>query len=259
MLDARVYRTAFLPALVALFVAAFALAGPPDPGALARCRRTCSRAERAFGSASPEPQSLNGLARPSRTAPPGRPATRGWPTSSRTTFEAPDEDAASAPAVHRPPRRRATRERDLETVIATRPGHLDRAGSSCSPTATRPGRRASLSGTAALLELARVLKSRDLRKTLVLVSTPGATTGFAGARAWAQARGRRAGRRRDRARRHGRDADQEAVGRLAGRSSRGAAAARPRAHACRPRCGARPAATPGGPRALGQWMRRALP
>ena len=50
---------------------------------------------------------------------------------------------------------------------------------------------AELSGTAALLELARVFKARELRKTLVLVSTSGATTGFAGARAWAQRRRRR--------------------------------------------------------------------
>ena len=49
----------------------------------------------------------------------------------------------------------------------------------------RPG-RAELSATATLLELARLFRQRDLRKTLVLVSTSGATTGFAGARAWAR-------------------------------------------------------------------------
>ena len=53
--------------------------------------------------------------------------------------------------------------------------------------AAAPG-RAELSGTAALLELARLFRQRDLRKTLVLVSTSGATTGFAGARAWARRR-----------------------------------------------------------------------
>ena len=51
--------------------------------------------------------------------------------------------------------------------------------------ARHPG-RAELSGTAALLELARIYRQRELRKTLVLVSTSGATTGFAGARAWAR-------------------------------------------------------------------------
>ena len=53
----------------------------------------------------------------------------------------------------------------------------------------RPG-RAELSATAALLELARIYRQRELRKTLVLVSTSGATTGFAGARAWARERPR---------------------------------------------------------------------
>ena len=37
-----------------------------------------------------------------------------------------------------------------------------------------------------LLELARVLKSRELEKTIVLVSTSGSQQGFAGAQAWAQ-------------------------------------------------------------------------
>ena len=45
---------------------------------------------------------------------------------------------------------------------------------------------AGLSGTAALLELGRVFKARDMHKTLVLVSTTGAGDGFAGARAWAK-------------------------------------------------------------------------
>ena len=49
----------------------------------------------------------------------------------------------------------------------------------------RPG-LAELSGTAAMLELARLFRARELRKTLVLVSTSGATEGFTGARAWAE-------------------------------------------------------------------------
>ena len=51
VLDARVYRTAFLPALVALFVAAFALAGPSrSPGARA-CAPDVFNGERAFDDA----------------------------------------------------------------------------------------------------------------------------------------------------------------------------------------------------------------
>ena len=99
-------------------------------------------------------------------------------------FEAPEERATRAPFTVR---RTVTpsRDGDLQTVIATRPGQSERR---IVVLAHRdaPG-LADLSGTAALLELARVLKTRELRKTLVLVSTSGATTGFAGARAWAQA------------------------------------------------------------------------
>jgi hypothetical protein len=40
-----------------------------------------------------------------------------------------------------------------------------------------------------MLELARVFRARELRKTLVLVSTSGATDGFTGARAWADEAG----------------------------------------------------------------------
>ena len=84
MLDARVYRTAFLPALVALFVAAFALADRPGPARSGLPADAFSGA-RAFGTGdAPEPQSLQGMAAafPDRAAR-GRPRTTAWPTSSR--------------------------------------------------------------------------------------------------------------------------------------------------------------------------------
>ncbi len=73
---------------------------------------------------------------------------------------------------------------DLVTVTGTRPGLSERRIVVLSHR-DGPG-LADLSGTAAMLELARVIKGRELRKTLVLVSTSGSTTGFAGARAWAR-------------------------------------------------------------------------
>ena len=163
--------------------------------------------------------------RRSRTAPPGSAgdARPGRPRRSRSSRR--PRRRASAPAFTRPRTITPTATGDLETVIATRPGRLDAPDRRARRTATARA-SPSLSGTAALLELARVLKSRELRKTLVLVSTSGATTGFAGARAWAQARGRRAGRRRDRARRHGRHAAHEAVGRRRWPRRAGADAAR---------------------------------
>ncbi len=184
------YRTAFLPALVALFVAAFALADRPDP-ARSPLNADAFDGARAFGAgASPAPESLLGMARafPSR-----RPGSAG---DAALADRVERVLAAREAGTRRPAfevRRIVTRGRtldgrgDLVTVVGTRPGlsnrrivviaHRDALG--------RPA-LAQLSGTAALLELARVFRTRELRKTLVLVSTSGATTGFAGARAWAR-------------------------------------------------------------------------
>jgi Peptidase family M28 len=74
-------------------------------------------------------------------------------------------------------------QRTLTTVIAQRPGatnatpiaivaHRDAAGA---------GARAELSGTAALVELARVFAARETKRTIVLVSTSGGSGGDAGA------------------------------------------------------------------------------
>ena len=74
--------------------------------------------------------------------------------------------------------------RTLTTVTAQRPG-----STGLSPivilahrdSAARGGAAAELSGTAALLELARVFAARETKRTIVLVSTSGATGGDAGA------------------------------------------------------------------------------
>src|SRR6185437_6945095 len=74
-------------------------------------------------------------------------------------------------------------EKELTSVVAQRPGstaqkpivivaHRDAAGT---------GARAELSGTAALLELARVFAARETQRTIVLVSTSGGSGGDAGA------------------------------------------------------------------------------
>ena len=75
-------------------------------------------------------------------------------------------------------------EQPLETIVATRPGspgpgivivaHRDAAG---------PAAEAELSGTAALVELARVAAAGALRRTITFVSTSGGSGGLAGARA----------------------------------------------------------------------------
>jgi hypothetical protein len=180
VLDVRVYRAAFLPALVALFVAAFSLADRPAP-APSTLAADAFDGERAFGGRAPLRNSLSELA-------------QSFPD--RRTGAAGDTRLADrvAETLGRPDRTqspgfRVSRERvgDVETVVGVRPGLTSRriVVLAHRDARERPG-LAALSGTAALLELARVFRARELRKTLVLVSTSGAAHGFTGARAWAE-------------------------------------------------------------------------
>ncbi|MBA2514017.1 MAG: hypothetical protein H0V26_06795, partial [Solirubrobacterales bacterium] len=191
MLDARVYRAAFLPLVLALFAVAFSLERRPPP-ATTLLAADAFDAERSFGSVSPPPpDSLRELAATFPDRRPGSAADSGLADRiSRTLrtngFEVSRSSSSGRPVGGTTP---------SETVVAIRPGVsnrrivvvADRAASS-SPAA------AQLSGTAALLELARVFRSadagasrpegqavraigRDLRRTLVLVSTSGAGLG----------------------------------------------------------------------------------
>lgn len=187
MLDQRVYRAAFLPALVALALAAFSLADRPA-ASTSRLAPDSFDVTRAFGTTrgTPARDSLLELA---DSYPDRKPGSTG--------------DTALAGRVARIfadngfDVRRSTREGrtadgkvDLSTVVGVRAGlssrrivvlaHRDALGSPAT---------AELSGTAALLELARVFKTRELTKTLVLVSTSGGTGGAAGARAFAESNG----------------------------------------------------------------------
>src|SRR4051812_14615341 len=173
--DVRVYRAAFAPALVALFVAAFSLTDRPAAVTtpFAPAGFLGSRAYdtlEALGKEYPDrpPGSDADLALAGRVADTFR--ANGFRVSRRT-------DGA----------RTADGKQDLETVVGVRPGlssrrivvmaHRDARGSPA---------LAELSGTATLLELARLFKVRDLSSTLVLVSTSGGSAGGAGARAFAE-------------------------------------------------------------------------
>jgi hypothetical protein len=189
VLDVRVYRAAFLPALVALFVAAFSLVDRPPPATTSLAADAFDGA-RAFGTADPPPRdSLRELVRTFPDRRPGSPGDRALAGRVARAL------AATDPATRRPlfevtrstvsggPRDLG----DLETVVGVRTGLSSRRVVVLAHRdAARPGSTAELSGTAALLELARVVRARDLQKTLVLVSTSGGSTGFAGARAWAR-------------------------------------------------------------------------
>jgi hypothetical protein len=181
VLDVRVYRAAFLPALVALFVAAFSLVDRPAP-ATSPLAADAFDGARAYGTAARPPR--NSLRELAASFPSRRPGSAGdlaladrvagalarTTKVTRTTVAGGRRDTA-----------------DLQSVVGVRPGLSNRRVVVLAhrDSAARPG-MAELSGTAALLELARDVRARDLQKTLVLVSTSGASTGFAGARAWAR-------------------------------------------------------------------------
>jgi hypothetical protein len=198
VLDPRVYRAAFVPALLAVFVVAFSLAGRPGP-ATTRLAADAFDGFRTYGA----PNVRNSLLELAAAFPERRPGSAG--------------DAALADRVAATLRRAGfdvsrRRERGgtvdgdvaVETVEGVRPGRSSRkiVVLSHRDALASPG-LAELSGTAAFLELARIFRSRDtvgpvlpgerrlvgrnLRKTLVLVSTSGGSGGAAGARAWARA------------------------------------------------------------------------
>ena len=224
MLDLRVYRAAFLPALVAVFVAAFSLADRPAPVTTDLSADTFDTSS-AFGDeARPQRNSLNELARSFPDRRPGAPDDAALADRIAATFGL--EDRRTRRTAFQVTRTSAEYDDvDLETVVGVRPGLSSRRIVVLANRDARgnPG-RAELSATAALLELARLFRQRDLRKTLVLVSTSGATTGFAGARAWAR---ETAGAPVDggaRARRPRRPGDPQAVGRAVGDRRLGRAA-----------------------------------
>ena len=200
MLDVRIYRAAFLPALLALFVVAFSLEERPSP---LRTREVADAFDpaRAYGSERVRDSLVQlGAAFPERRS--GSAGDAALADRVGEVFRAAGFEVGRATA----PGRTVDGETELETVVGLRPGlssrrivvlaHRDSLDS--------PG-LADLSGTAALLELARIFRTRapsseqdageagkpqligrDLRKTLVLVSTSGGSGGGAGARAWAR-------------------------------------------------------------------------
>ncbi len=172
MLDPRLYRLAFVPVLLALLVAAFSLETRPRPigTTLApdafdgrRATATLDRLVREFpdrraGDVGDERLAVQ-IARELQVL--GRGAVQ------LQRFEGETIDG----------------KRDLVNVVAVRPGapgpgivvvaHRDAAGREA---------RAELSGTAALLELARVAGEARLQRTITFVSTTGGSGGAAGAR-----------------------------------------------------------------------------
>jgi hypothetical protein len=182
VLDPRLYRAALAPVLLALILAAFSLENRPAP-----IRTTL--APDAFQA----PRAFNDLQDMAARFPLRRPGSASDEALARRVASSlRNAGLAGGP---RPFSVRMARsrgetidgERPLVNVIASRAGapgpqivivaHRDAAGR---------GAAAELSGTAALIELGRVLASGNTKRTVTLVSTSGGSGGAAGARALAR-------------------------------------------------------------------------
>lgn len=177
MLNGRLYRASFAPFLIALAVAAFSLAARPLP-------LTSTLAPDAFQGA----RAFTELKSLAAEFPNRRPGSPGDATLGARIGRTLEELGSAGKggfqvSVHHFEGQTIEGERTLSTVIAQRAGasggtpivilaHRDASGE---------GAEAELSGTAALIELARVFAARETQRTIVLVSTSGGSGGDAGA------------------------------------------------------------------------------
>jgi hypothetical protein len=187
MLNGRLYRVAFAPFALALAVAAFSLTAGPRP-------LTSPLAPDAF-EGTPALAELKSLAAEFPRRSPGSPGDAALAARVARTLEglgAPGHGGFEV-RTHRFQAQTIDGERTLSTVTAQRAGasggapivivaHRD-AGGAGAGGGGRGGSQseAELSGTAALLELARVFAARETQRTIVLVSTSGGSGGDAGA------------------------------------------------------------------------------
>jgi hypothetical protein len=171
MFDPRLYRTALLLVLLAVLAAAFSLDVRPRPYATAKApdqfngqqaqiylNQMATRYPSRLPGDSDDAQAAEYVARTLKSQLDVEPR--------RDTFEA---DTIQG-------------RRELVNVIASRPGgdgpgivvvaHRD---------AAKPGARAELSGTAAMLEIARVVGDGRLNRSITFISTSGGSGGLAGA------------------------------------------------------------------------------
>jgi hypothetical protein len=176
MLDLRVYRAAFAPAVLAAVITAFSLGSPPR-AATTTLAPDAFQGSRAFGS-------LRDLV---AAYPDRRPGSRGDQALARDVA-AQMRSTGLQVSSERFSGQTIDGERTLTNVVGVRPGSLTsrRIVVIAHRDAAAPGSDAQLAGTAALLELARVYSGRALRRTLVLVSTSGGSGGDAGAREFAR-------------------------------------------------------------------------
>jgi hypothetical protein len=176
MLNGRLYRVAFVPFLFALAIAAFSLGSRPLP-------LTSTLAPDAFEGA-PAYSELQQLHASFPGRRPGSPGDEALARYVAQKLEALGGSAGGGFSVHsyRFPAQTIDGQQTLTDVVAQRAGstsaspililaHRDAAG---------PSAEAELSGTAALLELARVFAERETKRTIIIASTSGGSGGDAG-------------------------------------------------------------------------------
>lgn len=177
MFDGRIYRAALAPLLLVLVIVGFSLTARPGP-------LTSTLAPDAFDGA----RAFANLQMLAKRYPDRRAGSTGDQQLAgylaATVAQAPGGAGKGFQiSIRRVQAHTLDGERTLETVIAQRPGstgespivilaHRD---------AAQPGSAAELSGTAVLVELARVFAQSETRRTIVLVSTSGGSGGEAGA------------------------------------------------------------------------------
>jgi Peptidase family M28 len=177
ILNGRIYRAAMVVVLVALAIAALSLANRPAP-------LGSTLAPDAFDGA----WTMQELQTLSREFPDRAPGSSGDARLARRFAAVLDGLGGAAGGGFHVKQWRASAqtvngERTLTTVVGERPGTTNE-----SPIvlvahrdASAPGSRAALSGTAVLMELARVLANEQTNRTVLLVSTSGGSGGDGGA------------------------------------------------------------------------------
>jgi hypothetical protein len=168
VIEPRVYRAAFIPALVVLVLAMFSFQSRPRPLPQGLAADVLFDGRQAA-------QRATAIAEDAPDRRPGRPGNRATATLVAETLE------QQGFRVERQVFGHAGRE--LENVIARRAGRLRNqivivAARDAAVVPDAPG---SAADTAALLELGRVFSGRPSRKTLVLASVDGSTLGDVGA------------------------------------------------------------------------------
>jgi len=179
--DARIYRAAFVPLLLVLVIVGFSLTSRPAPlgSTLAPDAFDGSRAFTELKSlASRFPDRRPGGSGDAALASYVAATLRGLGGSAGGGFLVSTSTTSAQTIDGR---------RTLESVVAQRPGStgLEPIAIVAHRDAARPGSQAELSGTAALLELARVFAHSETRRSIVIVSTSGGSGGYAGASSFA--------------------------------------------------------------------------